>query len=317
MKTELHINSNLNSNSLKDLAEEYFMDLKLRNRTPATLKTYRWYVDRFLKYLSEDSIEYPEQITKEVVKGYQLALYLGRERSERLGSSRVNYYLGPVKCFLRFLKEQEILGSDPGDGIRYAREARRLPREILSADEMVSLIEAPDITSVLGYRDRTVMELLYSTGIRRNECRYLTVPDVDFAEGLLRVFGKGRKERMTPVGRIALTFLKGYVRNVRPLLIKLPQEDHLFLTIRGRRMGRDAMGDFIKKYVKQAGITKRVTPHTFRHTCATLMLRNRADVRHIQELLGHESLESTQIYTHVSVTDLREVLLKYHPREQG
>ena len=160
------------------------------------------------------------------------------------------------------------------------------------------------------------MELLYTTAIRRNECRSLKVQDIDFKEHLLKVFGKGQKERMAPIGRIALKFLEGYLSNVRPLLAVDPGEDHLFLSSRGQPMSRNVMGTFIEKYTKWARIPKRVTPHTFRHTCATLMLRNHADVRHIQVLLGHESLESTQIYTHVAATDLKKVLEKFHPRER-
>jgi integrase/recombinase XerD len=159
------------------------------------------------------------------------------------------------------------------------------------------------------------MELLYTTAIRRNECRDLTIPDVNFEDGLLRVFGKGRKERIVPIGRIALKFLDNYITSVRPLLMKRKSEMHLFLSARGNRLSRNVIGEFITHYSEQVGIEKRVTPHTFRHTCATLMLRNRADVRYIQALLGHESLNSTQIYTHVAVADLREVLTKYHPRE--
>jgi integrase/recombinase XerD len=207
--------------------------------------------------------------------------------------------------------------DDPASAITFAREPKLIPKEILTREEMVELIEAPDITTVLGYRDRTIMELLYTTAIRRNECRDLKVTDVNFEDGLLRVFGKGQKERIVPIGRIALKFMDNYVASVRPLLAKTSSDMHLFLSSRGNGLSRNVIGEFITRYAAQAGIDKAVTPHTFRHTCATHMLRNRADVRYIQVLLGHESLNSTQIYTHVAVTDLRDVLRKYHPREIG
>lgn len=311
--------------SLLTLAEDFFMDLKLKNRSPATIKSYRWYLGKFLNYLDKEEIESVHQLSGEVLKGYHMALFLSRQQHGRRGAAWVNPYLVPVNAFIQFLKKSQWLPDDPSQGITFAREPKLIPKEILTREEMVDLIEAPDITTVLGYRDRTIMELLYTTAIRRNECRNLKVTDVNFDDGLLRVFGKGQKERITPIGRIALNFLDNYVRSVRPLLCKSGRhhisgggnkpEMHLFLSARGNRLSRNVIGEFITRYCAEAGIEKRVTPHTFRHTCATLMLRNRADVRHIQALLGHESLNSTQIYTHVDLTDLREVLAKYHPRE--
>jgi integrase/recombinase XerD len=301
--------------TILSLAEDFFLDLKLKNRTPATIKSYRWYLGKFLKYLDENGIEYPNQLTGEVFRGYHLDLFLSRKYEARRGAAWVNPYLVPIKTFIEFLKLSEWMPDDPAYAISFARAPLLIPKEILTREEMVDLIEAPDITTVLGYRDRTIMELLYTTAIRRNECRNLTIPDVNFEDGLLRVFGKGRKERIVPIGRIALKFLDNYVMSVRPLLMKKKSEMRLFLSVKGNSLSRNVMGEFITRYAEQAGIDKRVTPHTFRHTCATLMLRNRADVRHIQALLGHESLNSTQIYTHVAVADLREILAKYHPRE--
>ena len=171
------------------------------------------------------------------------------------------------------------------------------------------------ITTIIGYRDRTIMEVLYSTAIRRNELRILKVSDVNLEEKLLHVFGKGQKERMVPFGKIAQKFLDIYLSSVRPLLSRNRSETHLFLSSRGSKLSQNVVGMFITRYAGQVGIEQNITPHSFRHTCATHMIQNGADTRHVQELLGHESLDSTQIYTHVAVTDLRKVLEKYHPRE--
>ncbi len=301
--------------TISSLAEDFFLDMKLKNRSPATIKSYAWYLGKFLKYLDEQGVERPDQVTGDVLRGYHLDLFLGRKHHGRRGAAWVNPYLVPVNAFIQFLKNTEWMPNDPAAAITFAKEPRLIPQEILTREEMVDLIEAPDISTVLGYRDRTIMELLYTSAIRRNECRNLTVSDVNFEDGLLRVFGKGQKERMAPIGRIALKFLDNYVTSVRPLLMKNKPQKHLFLSARGNPLSRNVIGEFITRYTDQVNIEKRVTPHTFRHTCATLMLRNRADVRHIQALLGHESLTSTQIYTHVAVSDLREVLEKYHPRE--
>ena len=302
---------------LHQLADRFFLDLRLKGRSPATLRSYRWYVGQFLKYLDRESITMACEISNEVLKGYHMDLFQRRSLGQCRDAARVQPYLVPVRSFVRFMQREKLLPEDPVEDLSFPRRHRSLPWVILSADEMVRLIEAPDVSTAIGYRDRTIMELLYSTAIRRNECRSIKIPDLSIEDGLLRVFGKGQKERMVPVGRIALKFLDNYVLFVRPLFAKRRSEMHLFLSSRGSKMSRNVIGGFIDRYTRQAGIGKRVTPHTFRHTCATLMLRNRADIRHIQAMLGHESLESTQIYTHVAVSDLRDVLAKYHPREQN
>lgn len=300
---------------LAHITQEFYLEMRLKNRTPATIKSYQWYLSRFLKFLDEEDVAYLDQLDSDVLRRYQMQLALGQGKTGRQGAAHANPYLMPVRSFLHFLKKAGYRPEDPAQALVTAKTTRRLPKTILTRDEMVNLIETPDTTTVLGYRDRTIMEVLYSTAIRRNELRSQTVQAIDFESGLIRVFGKGQKERMAPLGRIALEFLETYLRSVRPHLVKNRSETHLFLSIKGRKLSRNVVGEFLVKYARRAGIDKRVTPHTFRHTCATLMLRNGADVRHIQMLLGHDSLESTQIYTHVAVTDLRKVLGKYHPRE--
>ena len=306
--------------SISELFQEFLLQTQLENWTEASIKTCRWHIERFLKFLSVKGIHRPEELTREVLREYQLNLVLNPSaRGKRYSTATVNRYMNSISSFLKFLKDSEYFSSlsDPEKGITYARKPQMLPRDVLSREEMVALIEAPDISTLLGYRDRTVMELLYTSAIRRNECRFLKLSSINFSDHLLRVFGKGQKERMEQIGRIALKFLEGYINKVRPYLLRDPSEEHLFLSIRGRPFSPNVMGRFIAKYAKQVGISKHVTPHTFRHTCATLMLRNHAGIRHIQMLLGHESLESTQIYTHVAAVDLKEILEKYHPRERG
>ena len=298
-----------------ELTEQFIFDMKLKNRSPATIKSYRWYLSKFMKYLENQGISNPNQLTGNVLKGYHTNLFLSRKKSSRRGAAWVNPYLVPVNAFIQFLKKTERLPDDPAHSIEFAKEPHLIPREILTRNEIVELIEAPDITTVLGYRDRTIMELLYTSAIRRNECRNLKLHDVNFEDGLLRVFGKGQKERIVPIGRIALNFLGNYVESVRPLQIRSKSVTHLFISAKGNPLSRNVIGEFITRYVDRIGLEKRVTPHSFRHACATHMLRNRADVRHIQALLGHESLDSTQIYTYVAIEDLREVLARYHPRE--
>ena len=302
--------------TLSSLAEEFYLELQMKNRTPETLKSYQWYLNRFLMFLDSETIEYPNQLTVEILKAYHLELFLGKGKQGKLGAAWVNPYLTPVRSFLQFLKESKWLPDDLASAIKSVRAPKILPKSILNKADIVKLIEAPDITTIFGYRDRTIMEVLYSTAIRRNELRILEISDVNLEEKLLHVFGKGQKERMVPFGKIAQKFLEVYLLSVRPLISNNRSETHLFLSSRGRKLSQNVVGQFINRYARQVSIELNVTPHSFRHTCATHMIQNGADTRHVQELLGHESLDSTQIYTHVAVTDLRKVLEKYHPREQ-
>jgi integrase/recombinase XerD len=182
---------------------------------------------------------------------------------------------------------------------------------------MKKLLDAPNVHTVLGYRDRAVLELMYSTAMRRAEVEALKVEDVDFDGGFVRVNeGKGRKDRVVPLGKVAGKYLENYLKVIRPELVKDPMERGLFLGQYGNPLTGDVIWRMVKQYARKAGLTKNVYPHSFRHTCATLMMKNKANIRHIQELLGHASLLSTQVYTAVSIVDLKEAHRKYHPRER-
>jgi integrase/recombinase XerD len=257
-------------------------------------------------------------VTKDAIRAYQTNLYeQTNHRGEPNGVASQNNAMKAVKCFFRFLGEQGYLVGDPAKDISYARAPKRLPRSILTQAEAKKVLHAPDTKTVLGYRDRTLLEVLYSTGIRKEEAINLQMQDVDYHEGFLRVNqGKGGKDRVVPVGRIACRYLENYVLAVRPSLIRDLHNDHLFLSLKGNRLSKNMAWDIVKKHAERAKIKRVVSPHTFRHPCATLMLRNKANIRHIQEMLGHASLDSTQVYTSVSITDLKEVHGKCHPRER-
>ena len=187
-----------------------------------------------------------------------------------------------------------------------------------TAVEAKKMMEAPDTSTALGYRDRCILEVLYSTGIRRGELNALKVTDLDLDGGFLRVNqGKGGKDRVVPLGRMACRFIRSYLEHVRPLYLrKDPAMPWLFLSRKSGRMSTMVARGVVRRYTQEVGIGKKVTPHTFRHTCATLMLKNGANIRHVQEQLGHASLETTKIYTAVTVTDLKEIHKRCHPRER-
>jgi integrase/recombinase XerD len=301
-----------------DLAEKYQRHLTVRNYAPGTIRGNLFYLNRFLSFLKERGIREISGVTKDVIQAYQTDLY---ERINRRGEpnsvASQNNAMKAVKSFFRFLAKEGYLIGDPGRDVSYARAPKRLPRSILTQTEAKKVLHAPDVKTVLGYRDRTLLEVLYSTGIRKEEAINLEVRDVDCHDGFLRVNqGKGGKDRVVPVGRIACRYLENYVLAVRPCLIRDPRNDHLFLSLKGNKLSKNMLWEIVKKHAERANIKKVVSPHTFRHTCATLMLRNRANIRHIQEMLGHASLDSTQVYTAVSITDLKEVHGKCHPREK-
>jgi integrase/recombinase XerD len=219
--------------------------------------------------------------------------------------------------FLRFLKGEDYLTQDPGRDVPYAKTPKRLPRSILTRKEVTKLLRSPDTHSLMGYRDRAMLEVFYSTGLRNSELGALRVDDVDTDEGFVRVnLGKGGKDRVVPMGRIACRYVENYIKAVRPHLVKGQDNGYLFLSLQGYRMARAVIACVVRKYARKAELGKTVTAHTLRHTCATQMMRNKANLRHIQELLGHACLSTTQVYTSVTITDLKEAHKKYHPRER-
>jgi integrase/recombinase XerD len=308
----------MNPNDLTLLAEEFVRSMKIRNLSKQTIKGALWRLGKFLDYLEAQGITRIDGITKDVVRTYQVELYQSINKKGSPNTiSYQNTMLSAVKQFLHFLKEHDHIVSDPARDIRFAKEPKRLPRGVLTPSEARKILHAPDTKSVIGYRDRTILEVLYSTGIRKDEINNLTIADVDYTDGFLRVNdGKGKKDRVVPLGRIACRYLENYIETVRPELIRDPYNNHLFLSLRGNKLSKNVVWELIKNYAKAARIKKNVHPHTFRHTCATAMLKNKADLRVIQELLGHASLNSTQIYTHISITDLKEIHKKCHPRER-
>lgn len=300
------------------LKDKYRQHLAILNFSANTVKGHIFHLNRFLKYLRENDIGDITSITKETIRHYQTHLYEEINFKGLPNSAAAqNNALSVVKSFFRFLCENNYLSNDPAKDIPYARIPKRLPRSILTQSEMRKLLHAPDTKTVLGYRDRTILEVLYSSGIRKEEINGILLEEVDYQEGFIRINkGKGGKDRVVPIGRIACRYLENYIKAVRPSLIKNPHNNHLFLSLKGNRLSKNVVWKMVKQYAKRAGIKKNVSPHTFRHTCATLMLRNKANIRHIQEMLGHASLNSTQIYTSVTITDLKEVHAKCHPREK-
>lgn len=301
---------------MHNLLTAFKADYQAKGRTQASVIETMRRLAVFMDYLESCGITQADQITREGMRAYQVELYQRLNRQGRPNSiTYQNALLCAARMFTRFLKAHDYLVSDPARDVSYAKEPRKLPKSVLTKAEARKIMLMPDTNTLTGYRDRTIMEMFYSTGIRRAELLGLCLGDVDYHDGFLRIMGKGRKERIVPIGRIACRYLENYIKSVRPELIRDPYNSHVFLSLIGTTLSKTVANKFIKRYAQKAGIKKPVSCHTFRHTCATLMLTNNANIRAVQELLGHSHLGTTQVYTHVSITDLKAVHARCHPRE--
>jgi integrase/recombinase XerD len=283
----------------------------------ATIEYRKYDLRRFVRFLATEQILEIEQLTAEVLTDYQqeLAFFLtakGKPLSIRTQTQR----LGVIMGFTRYLKQHDYLLHDPAQALQLPKKPRRLPKVILTEKEVQQMLQAPDTRTNKGYRNRIILELLYDTAIRRAEVAAIRVADLDLAAGYILIHGKGDKDRVVPVSQRVCGLVQNYLLMVRPAWVAGDDPGYLILNRFGTRMDANGIWAVVKRCAVLAGIKKNVTTHTFRHTCATHMLKNGAPVRHLQEMLGHESLESTQIYTHVTINDLKQIHAKYHPSEQ-
>lgn len=249
------------------------------------------------------------------VSRQQLIAYLVRLKQEGRAASTVARKLASIKAFYRFLTAERYIRRNPAEVLEAASRGLHLPK-VLSVQEVERLLDEPNLGTLDGYRDKTMLELLYATGMRVSELVNVPVKNVDMKMQYVIVMGKGSKERMLPLGRTALHYLEHYLSVVRPQLLhgKPDAAAELFVTGWGGPMTRERFYEIIVAYGKSAGISKRVTPHILRHSFATHLLNNGTDLRIVQELLGHADISTTQIYTHLDVERLREVYDKTHPR---
>jgi len=296
------------------LLKLYEENLQVRHAA-RTVPAYMADVRVFLAWLEEKGVELTDVRTQDLL-AYQTGLYAARKKDGRPYSTSIQVNrLSAVKSFFRFLYRRGFMLHDPAAAVDYPRSELRLPRGILTKQEARKIVEAPDGKSPAGLRDRAILETLYATGIRVGELKRLTLSDVDTEERVLRVaMGKGGKDRNLPLTRAAAAAIERYLLDARPKLRGARRSARLFLSPRGFPLRAQAANDIVHAWAKEAGIKRVVTCHTFRHSVATHLLKGGADIRHIQALLGHASLQATERYTHVEVSDLMEVIRRAHPR---
>ena len=282
-----------------------------RNASSLTLKSYEEDLMALVLYLEEiagQSVEINEVTT------LNLRRFIARLQEEGYAKSTISRKLACLRSFFRFAVREGWVEANVAKPLRNPRIGRKLPH-FLSAEEIAQLLESPSATTASGLRDRAILETMYSSGLRVSELVALGLEHIDFSAGLIRVRGKGRKERLTPLGSYAQRALKNWLKKRKPdPKAGKDAQVAVFLNRFGRRLTSRSVGRMLEKCLKKAGLDQRTSPHTLRHSFATHLLDRGADIRSVQELLGHQSLITTQIYTHVSTTRLREVYETAHPR---
>ena len=282
-----------------------------------TIKAYGRDLSKYLKFLEREGISSLEKSHRREIINYLMGLKkIGQSEARGLSSASISRNLVAIKMFHRFLVAEGYTKDDPTanmqSGMTSAWAWTRVP-DVLTISEVNNLLKKPD-RSPAGIRDRAILELLYATGMRVSELTSLKLADLNLEFGYVRCFGKGSKERIVPFGREALLRMKKYLEKVRPALAKGKAASPLFLTRLGKGFTRQGLWKVIKKYARKARLEKKITPHTLRHSFATHLLQGGADLRSVQEMLGHSDISTTQVYTHVDRERLKSIHAKYHPR---
>ncbi len=276
--------------------------------SPTTVESYQRDLGRLIRFAELRGVRSPVAVSRRLLRDFIFAL-----KDMGLGAATIRRQVSAIHTYYRFLVAEGLVRDDPSDRLETPRRWRTLP-DVLSLREVESLLASPSVDQPLAWRDRALLELGYGAGLRVSELCALGLVDLLLGDGVVRVIGKGNKERLVPVGRQVIAATSVYLNTTRPGIDRGAGEGRLLLNARGQPLSRVGAWGVVKRHAKAAGITKRVTPHTLRHTFATHLLEGGADLRAVQEMLGHADVSTTQIYTHVDRDYLRQVHRKFHPR---
>ncbi|UUX34551.1 site-specific tyrosine recombinase XerD [Fundicoccus culcitae] len=295
--------------------DSYFIDFKNyliidQGKAENTVTSYLRDLNKFQQYLQQQAITSLNDIDQSTIQ-----LYLAKLKADNYAASSTSRMISVLKQFFLFLLKEGVISKNPMYMIQSPKKAQHLPKA-LSMKQVEAIIEAPDIKTAWGLRDRAIFELMYASGLRVSELTHLSLDELHLDLGFIQTLGKGNKERIVPIGDEAAYWIEKYLEEVRPSFSKKSSKttNALFLTERGAMFTRQGIWKNLNKYVQQAGITQSVSPHMLRHSFATHLLENGADLRMVQELLGHSNISTTQIYTHISKQRLQEVYRKAFPR---
>lgn len=293
--------------------------LRAYRRSEKTISSYLVEVRYFLSFLGHRGVSSPAELTKADMEAYQVSLeHKMTFKGTPLKLSSKNLKISVVRAFIKFLRQTNVLMTDPARDIVVPRSPKTLLPELPTEEQVMKLLETPNTSCPLGLRDRAILELFYSSALRNSELRLLQVGDVDVSRLQVRVYrGKGGHGRTVPVGEAAAAWVEQYLTKARAFLLGQQDEGFLFLSHRGRPFQVNRLGELVARVAEAAKLPMRVTPHVLRHCCATHMLANGVKFRHLQEFLGHSTPSSTQIYTRVEISDLKEAHRSSHPREHS
>lgn len=296
---------------IADAIEEYIHFLRVeRQLSENTLQSY----ERDIKDYTQNIFETQQLETFDQVERFHILQHLQALKNKGISARTISRHISSIRSFHQFLLREKRCNNDPTVHIDMPKIEQKLPK-ILSIEEIDRLIATPNISKPQGVRDRAMLELLYATGMRVSECISLNLEDIHLTMGFVRVFGKGGKERIIPLGSSAIEACTNYLNTAR-FQLENPKlrTEALFINQRGKRLTRQGCWKLMKGYAQKAGIEKELTPHILRHSFATHLIENGADLRAVQEMLGHADIATTQIYTHISKTRLSEVYKQFHPR---
>ncbi|KGJ28614.1 site-specific tyrosine recombinase XerD [Staphylococcus haemolyticus] len=294
---------------METIIEEYLKFIQIeKGLSENTIGAYRRDLKKYQLYMQEQKIAHIDFIDRQTIQEC-----LGSLIDQGASAKSIARFISTIRSFHQFALREKYAAKDPTVLIETPKYEKKLP-DVLDVEEVIQLLETPDLTKNNGYRDRTILELLYATGMRVTELIQIEIEDVNLIMGFVKVFGKGNKERIIPLGDTVIEYLDTYINTVRPQLLKKTVTNVLFLNLHGRPLTRQGIWKLIKQYGLRANITKTLTPHTLRHSFATHLLENGADLRAVQEMLGHSDISTTQLYTHVSKTQIRQMYNQFHPR---
>ena len=300
----------------KILVHQFLQTMRMRNCSERTIRYWRHVINRFVSWCGERNINCMAEVTAKHMAAYRRSLfhYRNPKTGLPLKFDTQAHYLTPILRWFDWMKTQTFIEHDPAADIELPKSENRLPTSILTASEVEELLNVPDVKTPLGIRDRAIMETFYSSGIRCGELVALAVYDINHDREILTVRqGKGGKDRVVPIGTRALMWVNKWTTDIRSNLVTDSSDQSLFVSKNGRQLGPNYLSNLVKRYMQAIGISYRGSCHLLRHTAATLMMENGADLRSLQQFLGHARLNTTQIYTHVSIKRLQEVHRKTHP----
>jgi integrase/recombinase XerD len=300
---------------LSALMEEHLHGLLVQNYSEYTVKSRRADISGFIRWCGHRGVTEAVEITRELLETYQRHLFHHRKKNGNPLTFRSQYArLVILRVWFKWMARQRHILHNPALELELPRLEQRLPRAILTVSEVEQILAQPDINDPLGLRDRALMEVLYSTGMRRREVSNLKLQELGVEYGVLMIRqGKGKKDRVVPIGDRAVQWVEKYIREARPGLVSEPDDYTMFLTNTGEPLSLGYLTRLVHDYARAAKIEKHGACHMFRHSMATLMLENGADIRYIQQMLGHANLSTTQLYTHVSIRQLKKIHAATHP----